>query len=43
MLFLITALYTPEMITDRVQVKDGDILIVHTGYHKYGWDQPDIS
>lgn len=35
-------LYTPEMITERVEVKEGDILIINTGYHKYGWDQPDI-
>lgn len=36
------SLYTPEMITERVEVKEGDILIINTGYHKYGWDQPDI-
>jgi len=35
-------LYTPEMITERVDVKKGDILIINTGYHKYGWDQPDV-
>lgn len=35
------SLYTPEMIMERVTVKKGDILIVNTGYHKYGWDQPD--
>jgi arylformamidase len=32
-------LYTPEMITNRVKVKKGDILIINTGYHKYSWDQ----
>lgn len=32
--------YTTKMITDRVEVKDGDILIIHTGYHHFGWDQP---
>jgi len=32
--------YTSKMIEDRVEVKDGDILIIHTGYHHYGWDQP---
>ncbi len=37
------SLYTPQMITDRVEVKEGDILIVNTGYHKYGWDQPDVA
>ena len=36
------SLYTPEMIEKRVKVKAGDILIINTGYHKYGWDQPDI-
>lgn len=36
------SLYTPDMITSRVQVKPGDILIINTGYHKYGWDQPDV-
>lgn len=35
--------YTPEMITERVDVKEGDILIVHTGYHRYAWDQPDVA
>jgi kynurenine formamidase len=32
--------YTSKMIEDRVEVKDGDILVIHTGYHHYGWDQP---
>lgn len=34
-------LYTPEMITERVELKEGDILLINTGYHKHGWDQPD--
>jgi kynurenine formamidase len=33
-------IYTSEMIEERVDVKEGDILIIHTGYHRYGWDQP---
>jgi arylformamidase len=33
-------IYTSKMIEDRVEVKEGDILIIHTGYHRYGWDQP---
>jgi arylformamidase len=33
-------IYTPEMIEERVDVQEGDILIIHTGYHHYGWDQP---
>lgn len=35
------SLYTPEMIMERVDVKEGDILFINTGYHKHGWDQPD--
>ena len=27
--------FTPQMIEDRVQVRDGDILFIHTGWHKY--------
>ncbi|HFC12777.1 MAG TPA: cyclase family protein, partial [Anaerolineae bacterium] len=36
------SLYSPAMITAKVEVKKGDILIINTGYHKYQWDQPDI-
>ncbi|MCJ7734590.1 MAG: cyclase family protein, partial [Anaerolineales bacterium] len=32
--------YTSKMVEDRVEVKEGDILIIHTGYHHFGWDQP---
>jgi kynurenine formamidase len=32
--------YTSEMIAAKVEVKEGDILIIHTGYHHFGWDQP---
>lgn len=35
-------LYTPEMIMSKVDVKDGDILIINTGYNKYSWDMPDV-
>ena len=28
-------LYTPKMIEDRVEVKDGDLLYLHTGCHKH--------
>lgn len=28
-------LYTPEMIERRVEVRDGDILILHTGFEKF--------
>lgn len=37
------SLYTPEMITSKAEVKEGDILIINTGYHKYAWDQPDVN
>jgi len=33
------SLYSPKMITDRVEVKEGDILIINTGYNRYAWDQ----
>ncbi|NIS82874.1 MAG: cyclase family protein [Anaerolineales bacterium] len=33
-------IYTSKMIEDRVEVREGDILLIHTGYHRYGWDQP---
>ena len=33
-------IYTSAMIEERVEVQEGDILILHTGYHHYGWDQP---
>jgi kynurenine formamidase len=32
--------YTSKMVEERVEVKEGDILIIHTGYHHFGWDQP---
>lgn len=32
--------YTSKMVEDRVEVKEGDILVIHTGYHHFGWDQP---
>ena len=27
-----------KMIEDKVEVKEGDILIIHTGFHHFGWD-----
>ncbi|MGH7496732.1 MAG: cyclase family protein [bacterium] len=37
------AVYTPEMIERRVQVKAGDIIVLHTGWHKHAQfgEQPD--
>ena len=31
-------IYTSQMIEERVEVRQGDILIIHTGYHHFGWD-----
>jgi len=36
-------IYTSKDILDRVEVKEGDILIINTGYHKYSWDQPNAD
>jgi arylformamidase len=33
-------IYTSQQVEERVEVKEGDILIIHTGFHHYGWDQP---
>ena len=33
-------IYTSAMVEERVDVREGDILIIHTGYHHFGWDQP---
>jgi len=32
--------YTSKMVEERVEVREGDILVIHTGYHHFGWDQP---
>jgi arylformamidase len=32
--------YTAAMVEERVEVKEGDILIIHTGFHHFGWDMP---
>ena len=36
-----SSVYTPQMIEDIVDVRQGDILIIKTGWHKYGWASPD--
>jgi kynurenine formamidase len=36
-------IYTPQHITSKVEVKEGDILIIHTGYHKYAFDQGETA
>lgn len=35
--------YTSEMIEDAVDVREGDILFVHTGYQKHGWHREDAD
>ncbi|MDD3948447.1 MAG: cyclase family protein, partial [Anaerolineaceae bacterium] len=35
------SIYTPQDIMDRVEVKTGDIIYINTGYHRYGFDQPE--
>jgi arylformamidase len=32
--------YTSQMVEARVDVREGDILLIHTGYHHFGWDMP---
>jgi len=32
--------YSSKMVEERVEVKEGDILVIHTGYHHFGWDMP---
>jgi kynurenine formamidase len=36
-----SSVYTPQMIEDRVDLHDGDILLIKAGWHKYGWNSPD--
>ena len=36
-------IYTSKMIEERVDVHEGDILIIHTGYHHFGWDMPNAD
>lgn len=32
-----SSVYTPKMIQDVVDIREGDILIIKTGWHKLGW------
>jgi len=32
--------YTSEMVEERVEVREGDMLTLHTGNHPFGWDMP---
>ena len=36
-----SSVYTPEMIESRVDLHDGDILLIKAGWYQYGWNSPD--
>lgn len=36
-----SSVYTPKMIHDVVDIRKGDILVIKTGWGKYGWISPD--
>jgi kynurenine formamidase len=36
-----SSVYTPKMIQEVVDIRKGDILIIKTGWHGYGWNSPD--
>ena len=36
-----SSVYTPEMIEKVVDIHEGDILIIKTGWYKFGWNSPD--
>lgn len=36
-------IYKPHHITSKVEVRKGDVLIIHTGYHHYSSESPDAN
>lgn len=36
-------IYTSRDIEARAEVRENDILFIHTGYSRYGWDQPEAD
>lgn len=36
-------IYTSKDLMARADIRPGDILIIHTGYSRYGWDQPEAD
>ena len=36
-----SSVYTPAMIESVVEVKEGDILLIKTGWNRFGWNSPD--
>ena len=37
------AVYTPKMIDDRVEVREGDIVLLHTGWHRFSFFTPEAD
>ncbi|WP_303773688.1 cyclase family protein [Anaerolinea thermophila] len=35
------SVYTPQMIESVVDIRKGDILVIKTGWHRYGWISPE--
>lgn len=35
--------YSPELLESKAEIKQGDILIINTGYNRYAWDQPEAD
>jgi kynurenine formamidase len=33
--------FTPEMLEERADIREGDILFIHTGWHKYSFLEPE--
>lgn len=36
-----SSVYTPKMIQDVVDIRKGDILIIKTGWNRFGWNSPE--
>ncbi|HBD08851.1 MAG TPA: hypothetical protein DCZ69_11370, partial [Syntrophobacteraceae bacterium] len=36
-----SSVYTPKMIHDVVDIRKGDILVIKTGWNKFGWNSPE--
>jgi arylformamidase len=36
-----SSVYTPKMIESVVDIRPGDILVIKTGWNKFGWNSPD--
>ena len=38
-----SSVYTPAMIENVADVRSGDILLIKTGWYRYGWNSPDAD